>query len=92
MIHHHNNQYLHQYLMKQLNIENWSCEHVCDWLKGLADSTPENLKKFESWQIDGKKLCVTELTDFKCYLNINLKQQLSLFKSIQSLLQIVIHY
>jgi hypothetical protein len=76
----------HQYFVKQLNIENWPIEYVCEWIKGINN---EYTKQFELNQIDGKKLAVIELTDLKDYLNINLKQQINVFKSIQTLLQLV---
>lgn len=79
----------HQYLMKQLNVEHWPTEYVCQWVKGVSELSINYSKQFELNQIDGKKLTVIELTDLRDYLDVNLKQQLTLYKSIQSLLQIV---
>lgn len=79
------------YIVKQLNIESWSQDYVIEWLKGISSYSSNYVESFEAHKINGKKLAIMEQSDLRDILKdqqVILKHQLTIFKSIQNLLQL----
>ncbi len=79
------------YIFKQLNIETWPLDYVLDWLSGISAYSESYTRSFEARAITGRKLAILELTDLKEILasqDVSLNRQITVFRSIQSLLQL----
>lgn len=78
-------------IIKQLNVEAWTLETVIEWLKGVSSYSINYTKSFEAQNLNGKKLAILELSDLsdilKDHENAVLNHQLTIFKSVQNLLQ-----
>lgn len=75
---------------KLLNVEAWTAEYVVVWLKGISSYSHNYAKAFEDVNISGKKLTVLDQSELKEILQdqgANLNHQLTIYKSIQNLLQ-----